>query len=456
MGLQNSLEYIFTVTPPGSYRSVILYCQKDTDDVLIKSVLSLVSTSDRYSSWVTINIDLIDKNFNRMSKGYEDEIFNIFLFDSLDDFERIPELEQLDVWTSQGKHLLMIPDNPNDDSKLTESMKVLWKCKMLNSVIFFWNNELTGYTFNPYKDDFNILLFEVKDNYLICYEPTIFTDKTINVYQENFTIYLYQNPPKVLWLPNRMIQTSRFSFGGRDGYATTTIFELLNGSLNYISAPVEPIVTFQRTKSRPGVLLRNYYGRIIDADDITPSNYQAIDGDNITAINSADLIMMSRLVVVKNPAFDFLYPHEFDCVSVIIPNVFITPYTFDGVFKDISIKLVPVALLIYVIVWKLFGFTLRKKYNSFSLVSIRLLGLYLGTSPNYKTVVISERVLLISLFFFSQTTIVVISALLYENFLVGNTVRNFNTIEELTNSDFKILINVENSIQMDEWGSHLQ
>lgn len=167
--------------------------------------------------------------------------------------------------------------------------------------------------------------------------------------------------------------------------------------------------------------------------------------------------MMSTLMTVREKSdYDFLYPHEFDYICVVVPNTQSFYFAVEKIFQSLPIKLIPVTLIIFIIIWKLFRIILKSSNRDWSHIVLDTLGMYFATNATYVTSATAERFFQILIYAFSIITGVVLSGLLYQSIVVGYRHKNINRLDELADSNYEILINKEIANKIDEWDENLK
>lgn len=147
---------------------------------------------------------------------------------------------------------------------------------------------------------------------------------------------------------------------------------------------------------------------------------------------------MTKFYTFYKQDYDNIFPHEFDNYCIIVPKGRKIIFSLGQVFESFVLKSVPFVLIIFVIFWKKLR---RHKEFDWSHVTIDILGIYLATNANHRSFHCSERLLLVSLFIFTQVTVVAMCGLLYQSMVIASFDSEINTLQQLGDSELDIMIN---------------
>ena len=168
--------------------------------------------------------------------------------------------------------------------------------------------------------------------------------------------------------------------------------------------------------------------------------------------------MMSRFHTIHDVgSYEHLYPHEFDNICIVIPNSRRKlAFSLDKIFSSLPSKLIPVILFLFIIIWKLIQNTMKPKPSGVLQITMRVLGIYLGCSYNHRVYFRSEKILLITIYLFTLTTVVTITGIIYQHLIILEYTSNIDYLYELEIKNYQLLISGEIGMNFNEWSNSLR
>lgn len=170
-----------------------------------------------------------------------------------------------------------------------------------------------------------------------------------------------------------------------------------------------------------------------------------------------DLIIMSKYSVWNKNLFVKLEPHEFDNLVVIVPAGFNDNVSFNfSAYLGPRFYATSITLGAIIVCRKFFRFATKSPNTDIACSFVDTFGAYLGTKPTCKMYNRPERVLVMMLFIFSQTTLLWFSGSLIKSFITKKSQHNINTLAELADSKLKIIISSDVGYEMHNWITYIE
>lgn len=161
---------------------------------------------------------------------------------------------------------------------------------------------------------------------------------------------------------------------------------------------------------------------------------------------------MSKYNIWFNSPFVKLQIHEFDDLAVIVPANYNESLSFSfNEYLGPKFFAISITLSIIIICRKFFRCVTNSPKSDIAGSFIDTIGAYLGTKATCKMYNRPERILVMILFIFSQTTLLWFSGSLIQSFITKKLHRNINTLDELAESKLTILVTLDVSFGMKSW-----
>lgn len=146
------------------------------------------------------------------------------------------------------------------------------------------------------------------------------------------------------------------------------------------------------------------------------------------------------------------YPHEFDSYVVLVPSVR-NKFRLHHIYHPSTFWFGFVAIVLFTVIWIFFKCALYKRTEiatmDYENVILEVLGLCLMTKGVKNPKFISERILVTFILFFATVMSIIEAAIIYDDFVKKVEVTEINTLKELENSDYQILMTADAKVLME-------
>lgn len=253
-----------------SYSNVVLFCGNSTDERLVVALMS-ASNSENHT-WICHNHDLPEPTFP-LNAASESQL-QIVLLKSVETYQTLSNITTRDFFKSNA-NTVYISNGRSNIELVTHFMKHLWKLQLVKSVLVFWTETTEIWHYNPFAKDFAVPL--INQGKLDQIKGKMFFNQVSNFHNHNFSVFMYHNPPKVMYFPSRIRMGKNFYFGGRDGFITSIISRKLNFNFNYTSINSDQLIKFAATDMNKLPISTDLTGLLIKPDTVLPWNLHYID-----------------------------------------------------------------------------------------------------------------------------------------------------------------------------------
>lgn len=166
---------------------------------------------------------------------------------------------------------------------------------------------------------------------------------------------------------------------------------------------------------------------------------------------------MSKVNIWDDTLFVKLHSHEFDNLVVIVPDNFNQSNSFNvNAYLGSTFYAISIPLAVFILFRKCFRCMTNSPKSDLAGSFIDTLGAYLGTKPSCKLNNRPERLLVMTLFIFSQTTLIWFSGSLIQSFMARKVHKNLDTLVELANSGLLISMSIDASFGLKYWGQYIE
>lgn len=158
--------------------------------------------------------------------------------------------------------------------------------------------------------------------------------------------------------------------------------------------------------------------------------------------------MNSRMCCDITNNYANFYPHEFDSYVVLVPSSSVKPHRM---FHPTTGLFFLFAFLLFSFIWILFKCVLyqKKKVTDYEDIFVEVLGMLLITKAVKDSSYISERILITSILLFATVLSIIEASIIYEEMVKDLESIEINTLKELKNTNYPILLTADTKILME-------
>lgn len=209
----------------------------------------------------------IVKNHNRNTNSTffeyieNQNLFFIFLFYSVD------EMDTIDIYINEKfvqpkyKNLIIFQNDQTSENEVELVNVKLWQKSLVNSVILTidYQGIIKGFTFNPFEEEFLILIFNATPSAIPQYKhdiaaaTTFFPNKIKNLNGWDLAAVIGLDLGRIYLTKN---DNDEIGVGGAEVYALETIVHLMNGRLHFHVQVMSRVEQINLTESYVNILER--------------------------------------------------------------------------------------------------------------------------------------------------------------------------------------------------------